>query len=279
MQHQAGEHENMVGQFHGRVAVITGAAAGMGAATARRLASEGASVVIADIDLTAGQSVAREIGDAGGKATAILADIGDDRSVAALFEATVAAYGGVDLLVNNAFAASPDDLDLVSTPLPAWDRIYNINVLGAVRCCRLAIPLMIARGGGAIVSIASGSGLWAEQRRIAYGSSKAALAHLTRGIATQFGPQGIRANSIAPGFTATASVMAKMAGREDMIQQVIDHTPLRRIARPEELAAMICMLLSDDASFVTGVTLPVDGGRRSMGGAAGDAKPLQELPG
>jgi len=263
----------MTTRFEGKVAVVCGAAQGIGAATARRLAADGARTIVMDINGDGARSVAQGIVEAGGAAWAVQADLRDEASLKAMFDDAAAAHGGVDLLVNNAFLGSPEDLDVVSTPMEVWARIYDVNIMGYVRSCRHAIPLMIARGGGAIVNVSSGAALYAERRRSAYGTSKAAVAALVRNIAVQFGPQNIRANAVAPGTVASETVMRNIGGDPALINALTSRTPLGRLGRPEELAAVICFLLSDDASFLTGQILSVDGGRLAAGPGVADAIP------
>jgi NAD(P)-dependent dehydrogenase (short-subunit alcohol dehydrogenase family) len=262
----------MSNRFQQKVAIVTGAASGIGAATARRLAHDGARVVIADINLEGGRAVAQEISARGGTVLAVRADITDEGSVRELVDATVTAFGGIDLLVNNAYFGSTGDGSVVSTPPQEWERVYGVNVMGCARCCRLVIPRLIERGGGAIVNLASLAALTAEKQRSAYGSSKAAVIAMTRSLAVQFGRQGIRANAIAPGLIGTENVLKNLAGIEQFVKDVSSRTPLGRIGRPEEIAAAICFLLSDDASYVTGQTLFVEGGLTASGGSSLDGQ-------
>ena len=246
-----------MGRFDGKVALINGAG-GIGGATAARLAAEGAAVVLLDINLGAAEATARDVAAAGGTIVAVRADLGDEASLNEAVGSAVARFGGLDLLVNNAYARSDEDLDVVTTPQGVWDAIYNVNVMGFVRACRIVIPHMLTRGGGAIVNISSGTALVAEKVRIAYATSKAAIVGMTRNIAMEFAAQGIRANCVAPGLIATPQVLRSV--NPEQMKSTASRTPLGRMGRPEEIASVICFLLSDDASYVTGHLIVADGG-------------------
>jgi len=263
----------MAGRFDGKTAVVCGAARGIGAATARRLAADGARTVVMDVDAEGARSVAEAISGAGGEALPVAADLADEASLEALFTTAARAFGGVDLLVNNAFRGSPEDVDAVSTSMETWAQIFDVNIFGYVRTCRIAIPMMVARGGGAIVNISSGSALYAERRRTAYAASKAAVAQLTRNIAVQFGGENIRANAVAPGTVATETVVANLRGNTALFDAIAARTPLGRIGRPEDLAGVITFLLSEDAAYVTGQVITADGGKMIAGPAVADAIP------
>jgi NAD(P)-dependent dehydrogenase (short-subunit alcohol dehydrogenase family) len=251
----------MGARFEGKVAVVTGAGNGMGAATARRLASEGARVVIAEIDEAAGARVAAEIAKSGGTAQAITTDVGDDASCKAMVDAAIARWGSVDVLVNNAALLGTKDLDVVANPPALWDRAYNINVLSVVRLSRLVVPQMIDRGGGAIVNLASLAALRGDTIRSAYGATKAAVAGLTRNIAASYARHNIRCNAVAPGAIGTDNVLARM-GKD--FEDALPTIPMHRIGRPEEVAALIAFLGSDEAPYITGQVITIDGGMGSL---------------
>jgi NAD(P)-dependent dehydrogenase (short-subunit alcohol dehydrogenase family) len=244
-------------RFEGKVALINGAG-GIGGATAQRLASEGAAVVVLDIDLAAAEAPVADIAASGGTAVAVRGDLSDEASLRAAVDLAVSEFGGLDFLVNIGFVGSDRDLDVVETPQEVWDRIFDVNLMGFVRACRLAIPQMIERGGGSIVNISSGTAIVAEKVRIAYATSKVAIAGMTRNIAIEFASQGIRANAIAPGLIGTPNAIGHLD--PEYVESIAASAPLGRIGRPEDMAAVICFFLSEDSSYVTGQLLVADGG-------------------
>jgi len=244
------------------VAIVTGAASGIGRASALALAREGASVLVADLDAAGAARVAAEIEGAGGRAAGQRTDVSDPASAAAMVEAAVRAFGGLDVLHNNAAASDPGvigaDGELVDLDLAVWERTLAVNLRGPMLGCKYAIPRMLERGGGAIVNTSSASGLVGDLARVAYGVSKAGLDSLTRYVATQYGKRGIRCNSIAPGVIATPALESNVT-REQIAIYARNHlTP--RLGRPEDIAAAVVFLASDAAAFITGQTLCVDGG-------------------
>jgi NAD(P)-dependent dehydrogenase (short-subunit alcohol dehydrogenase family) len=257
-------------RLEGKVAIVAGGATGLGAATSRRLAAEGAAVVIGDTNMDGAGSTAAAIGDDGGRALAVEMDLRDEASVREMVEAAVSAFGGVDLLDNNAadtsMRAAIGDSDVVSIDLDLWDRIFDINIKGFVLTSRYAIPAMLERGGGAIVNIASGSGLSGEPDHVAYGCSKAAVIQLSRHIAVRWGKEGIRANSVAPGLVLTDKLLAlgeSYAGFADLLlARVLTPT----LGHPDDIAGTVAYLLSDDARYVSGQVIQVDGGMFIRGG-------------
>jgi NAD(P)-dependent dehydrogenase (short-subunit alcohol dehydrogenase family) len=248
-----------MGRLDGKIAIITGAASGIGKTTARRVAAEGARTVVADLDAAGAKQVADEIYAAGGEATGVHADLGDNDSVRAMVEATVAAYGGVDILHNNAAAtrlAATRDLPVSAADPDVWDETMRVNLRGALVAIQAAAPHMIARGGGSVINTASGSGLTGDLANPAYGASKAALVSLTRYAATEFGKQGIRCNAISPGFI----VIGEKPGRETVHATMLRHALTSRLGRPEDIAALVVFLASDESAFITGQNICVDGG-------------------
>lgn len=250
------------GRLAGKVAIVTGAASGIGRATALLMAREGAAVVVADLDAAGARAVAKEIEAAGGRALGQAADVSDEASVAEMVEAAAKRFGGLDVLHNNAAASDPAlmsrDGDVAALDLAVFERTIAVNLRGPLLGCKHAIPRMLARGGGAIVNTSSASGLVGDPVRTAYGVSKAGLDSLTRYVATQYGKRGIRCNSIAPGVIATPALAANVPPEMIAIYERSHLTP--RLGRPEDIAAAVVFLASDDAAFITGQTLSVDGG-------------------
>jgi NAD(P)-dependent dehydrogenase (short-subunit alcohol dehydrogenase family) len=245
-------------RFDGKIALIAGAG-GLAGATAKRLALEGAAVALLDIDLAAAEEAVREVTAAGGKGLALRGDLSDESSLRQAVESTVDELGGIDLLLNNGYVGSANDLDIVETTDEVWDRIHDVNFRGYVRMCRLVIPHMLERGGGsAIVNMSSGTAIVAEQVRIAYATSKYAIIGMTRNVAMEFAAKGIRCNVVAPGFIGTPSALADMSS--EYVDFIGSITPVGRIAQPEDIAAVVCFLLSEDAAYITGQLIIADGG-------------------
>jgi len=246
----------------GKVAAVTGAASGIGRATAHALARAGAAVVVADLDDTGARRVAGEIADDGGRAVAIRTDVAREAEIRAMVEAAVAEFGGLDILHNNAAAASPAlmsrDRDIVSMEVEVWDQTFAVNLRGPMLGCKHAIPVMIARGGGVIVNTSSVSGLTGDLSRPAYGASKGGIEALTLNVATQYGKQGIRCNAIAPGVMETPALIANVSPEDIALYRRNHLTP--RLGLPEDVAATVVFLASPGAAFITGQTIRVDGG-------------------
>ena len=241
----------------GRVAVVTGGARGIGAATAAALAGAGARVVIADVEREAGRATARDL-----RCEFVEADVSRAPDVDALMRAAAERLGGLDVLVNNAgIVLARSTLD---TSEEEWDRVLAVNLKGAWLCARAAAPLMARRGGGSIVNVASNAGLVGFPNAAAYCASKGGLVHLTRAMALDLAPLGIRVNAVCPGHTRTPMAESFVAAQADPEAFLADFVgrqhPLGRMAEPEEIARSIRFLASDDASFVTGAVLPTDGG-------------------
>lgn len=262
------QHTDAGGRFVGKVAIVTGAAGNIGRATAHRLAAEGASVTVADLDAAAATTVAAEITAAGGVARPQTTDVTDADAVAAMVHDTVAAYGGLDVLHNNAAAISLNgrDQDIVTMDLDTWYRVLDVNLTGPMLGCRSAIPVMIERGGGAIVNTASAAAFYGSKSLAAYGTSKAGLVALTRSIATAYGDRGIRCNAVAPGVVVGREAQDALGGpMGDRLRRYTTSHLVGRLGYPEEIATAVAYLASDDAAFVTGETLRIDGGMTAHG--------------
>ena len=245
-------------RLDGKVAIVTGAAHGMGESEALIFAREGATVVVADLDQAAGEQVAAKITGNGGTARFARLDVADEGQWEAVVRDTVAAYGRLDILVNNAGISGSSGSDVTSTPL--WDSIMDVNAKGVFLGMKHAVPAMRRSGGGAIVNISSISGFVGQDRlHMAYNASKGAVRIMTKSGAVQYARDGIRVNSVHPGFMPpmrTSTVSADPAWRKPFL----DAVPLRREGRVEEVAHAVLVLASDEASYITGTELVVDGG-------------------
>lgn len=242
----------------GKIAVVTGAGAGFGEGIARRFAAEGARVVCADIDGAAAAAVARAIGDA---AIGLQCDVTDDASVGAMVTEAVRRLGGFDIVVNNA-GMSQKPARVAKVSAQQIDRLFAVNVRSIYHMAVHALPVLRQRGGGVVINIASVTALRPRPGMTWYNASKAAVISVTQSMAAELAPDRIRVNAIAPavGRTAMADVMFGDA-KEQALGALVQTIPLGRLCTPEDIGAAAAYLASDDARFVTGVVLPVDGGR------------------
>jgi 3(or 17)beta-hydroxysteroid dehydrogenase len=242
----------------GKVAIVTGGAHGMGESEALIFAREGATVVVADVDQAAGAQVAGKITGGGGKARFARLDVTREAEWQDVIRSIVGAYGRLDVLVNNAGISGSSDADTTSTE--SWDAIMGVNAKGVFLGMKHAVPAMRQSGGGAIVNISSISGFVGQDRlHMAYNASKGAVRIMTKSAAVQYACDGIRVNSVHPGFMPpmrTSKISADPAWR----QPFLDAVPLRREGRVEEVAHAVLFLASDEASYITGTELVVDGG-------------------
>lgn len=245
-----------MGRLDDKVAIITGAASGIGLATARRFAAEGAKVVVADVADEAGTALADEIGG-----TYVHVDVADEASVQAMYARVVEVYGGVDVLFNNAGISPADDDSILNTGLDAWRRVQDVNLTSVYLCCKYGIPLLLERGGGSIVNTASFVAVvGSATSQVSYTASKGGVLAMSRELGVQFARQGIRVNALCPGPVNTPLLQELFAKDPERAARRLVHVPMGRFAEPEEIASAVLFLASDDASFVTSSTFLVDGG-------------------
>lgn len=248
-------------KLEGRVAIVTGAGRGMGEAIARRLAADGAAVVISDIDEANAKKVALSIGETGAKAIAVRTDVSREEDASALVQATVAEFGTLDILVNNA-GISTTKL-FIETTKADMERIIGVNLIGAFLCAQAAVRVMLPKGYGRIINIASLSGQRGGIGRTAYGVSKAGLELMTKVMSVELAAMGITINNVAPGAIATQMAIEQHdKATRDAYHYLI---PQRRYGLPEEIASAVSYLASEEAAHVCGHTMNVDGGFLTAG--------------
>ncbi|MFI1358864.1 SDR family NAD(P)-dependent oxidoreductase [Streptomyces sp. NPDC020898] len=243
------------GRFEGYGVLVTGAARGIGAAVARRLAEEGARVLVTDVDSGGAERTAAALRERGLAGEGFGCDVADRASVEAAVAHAVASFGSLDVLVNNAYGCTPDAPLFEDEPDEKWAHDLDLTLTGAYRCCRAALPHLVASGRGAVVSIGSVNGVQAFGNH-AYSAAKAGLASLTRTLAGHAAARGVRVNLVEPGTVRTTA----WAGRDAELEALRELYPLGRVGEPEDIASAVAFLASRDASWITGTTLRVDGG-------------------
>jgi NAD(P)-dependent dehydrogenase (short-subunit alcohol dehydrogenase family) len=246
----------MTGRLQDRTAIVTGGASGIGLATVRRFAQEGASVVVVDMDDDRGGAAADEVGG-----TYVHCDVTDAEQVETMVARAVETYGGVDVAFNNAGISPPDDDSILDTGLDAWRRVQEVNLTSVSLCCKAVIPVMQARGRGSIINTASFVAVMgAATSQISYTASKGGVLAMSRELGVQFAREGIRVNALCPGPVDTPLLQELFAADPERAQRRLVHIPMGRFARAEEIASTVAFLASDDASFITASTFLVDGG-------------------
>ena len=246
-----------------KIAIVTGGGAGIGEAIARRFAAEGAKVIVADIDAAAAESVARGISNGGGTAAPVAADIAAEPGAKSIADRALELWGGIDILVNN--AANFTHKRVEDATAKDWHAVLGVNVLGTSFCSKYAVAAMKQRGGGNVVNIASINGLVAMPEWMTYNTSKAAVVGMSKSMALDLAPFNIRVNCVCPGMTMTPSLLKAIAelgvSVDDAMQaHLAPHALIKRWGTAEEIAAAVLFLASDEASYITGTTLVVDGG-------------------
>lgn len=257
--------QTRAGRVAGKVAIVTGSASGIGRATAETLAREGAAVALVDLDLAGAERVAAGIQEAGADAFAIRADVSVEAEIRAAIEATVARFGALHVLHNNAALTSPDhqrrDASLLDLEVEIWDRTLAVDLRGAMLGCKHAVPHMIASGGGSIVNTTSNSALAGDLSLNAYSAAKAGLNALSLSVATAFGKDGIRCNAVSPAHIASPSLARVVPEEVQALLLAECLTP--RLGTPQDVANLVLFLASDESAFITGQILRVDGGALS----------------
>jgi NAD(P)-dependent dehydrogenase (short-subunit alcohol dehydrogenase family) len=246
----------VAGRLDGKVAVLTGAASGIGRASARRFAAEGAHVVVADLDADGGTALAEELGG-----LFVRADVTSADDVQGMYAAAIERFGGLDVLFNNAGISPPDDDSILETELDAWRRVQEVNLTSVYLCCKYGIPHLLEHGGGSVINTASFVAVMgAATSQISYTASKGGVLAMSRELGVQFARQGVRVNALCPGPVNTPLLRELFASDPERAARRLVHVPMGRFAEPEEIAAAASFLASDDASFITASTFLVDGG-------------------
>jgi NAD(P)-dependent dehydrogenase (short-subunit alcohol dehydrogenase family) len=246
----------MAGRIAGKTAVVTGGCSGIGLATVRRFAEEGAHVVIGDLDDSKGPGIAEEVGG-----TYVHVDVTDKEQVDALFKTAKDTYGSVDIAFNNAGISPPEDDSILDTDLEAWKRVQDVNLTSVYLCCKAALPYMLEQKRGSIINTASFVAVMgAATSQISYSASKGGVLSMSRELGVQFAREGVRVNALCPGPVNTPLLQELFASDPERAARRLVHVPVGRFAEPEEMANAVLFLASDESSFITASTFLVDGG-------------------
>ena len=245
-----------MGRLDDKVAVITGGASGIGKASVRRLAAEGAHVVVADLDEQHGSELAAEV-----NGLFVRTDVTSATDVEAMYDAAIERFGGLDVCFNNAGISPPDDDSILTTDLDAWRRVQEVNLTSVYLCCKAGIARLLEHGGGSVINTASFVAvLGAATSQISYTASKGGVLSMSRELGVQFARKGVRVNALCPGPVNTPLLQELFAKDPARAARRLVHVPMGRFGEPEEIAAAVAFLASDDASFITASTFMVDGG-------------------
>ena len=244
-----------------KVCLITGAGGGMGRVAARRFAEEGARIVAVDFDGPAVDDTAAQVGAAGGTAIAVRADVSDEADARRMVDAAIDAFGRLDVIYNNAGIMPPEDHSVVDTDVATWDRVMAVNVRGVFLGCKHAIPRMVEQGSGSVINVSSFVALLGcSVPQDAYTASKGTILALTRSLAVQFGPRGVRSNSLSPGPVETPLLLDWLVKDEEAKRIRLARNPTGRFGKPEEIVAAALYLASDESRWTNGANLVIDGG-------------------
>jgi len=247
-----------MGRLDDKVAVITGAGGGMGREAAILFTEEGARVCVADVDREAAEET---VSLCTGDAFAVEVDVGNEEQVSSMYEQTGSRFGGVDVLYNNAGISPGDDASVLETSVEAWQRVQDVNAKGVFLCCKHGIPLLLDRGGGSVINVASFVAIvGAATSQISYTASKGAVLAMSRELAVEFARRGVRVNALCPGPVETPLLLSIYGDDPAAFERRRIHWPTGRLARPREIVQAALFLASDDSSYVTGATFLVDGG-------------------
>ena len=258
-----------MGRLDGKVAIVTGGAGGIGAATARAIARAGASVAVVDIESARAEEVAQEIVASGGSGISVAADLSDEKAVETAVDLTVARFGRVDVLHNNAALTESDflrrDTQVTDLSLDVWERTFAVNLRSQMLMCKHVIPEMVRNGGGSIINMSSGASLKGDRTRTAYGVAKAGVNTLTMYAATSHGKQGVRVNTIVPGLIITDAVRAYL--NDKVLAGLSKATLTPYVGEPDDVANLVVFLASDESRYITGQMIAIDGGMSSHVGS------------
>jgi NAD(P)-dependent dehydrogenase (short-subunit alcohol dehydrogenase family) len=258
--------DEMSQKLDGKVAIVTGAAQGIGEAAATALAAAGAKVLIADINIEGAKVAADKITAAGGEAAALGVDVSEEDDVREMISTAVDRWGRLDVLMNNAHSGQPDDTDVVSTTRETWDLVFACTLFGVVYGCKYGVPAMIQNGGGSIINVSSNAALGGDFTRVAYAAAKNALVSVSKYTATAFGKQGIRCNVVSPGVLVTPPVLELFPA--ELRDVLLSYVMAPRLGTPDDAAGLVTYLASDEAIFINGQDISVDGAMGTAMGAA-----------